>query len=82
MKKQLNIVIGISIFLCFLLLVSIISFNLKESNAVIAEETSNEVDITKYDYNKSFDVSDFSFTKENTIDIPSKRYINNAISLT
>ncbi len=82
MKKQLNIVIGISIFLCFLLLVSIISFNLKESNAVtITEEPSNEIDIMKYDYSKSFDVSDFSFTKENTIDIPSKRYINNAISI-
>ncbi len=82
MKKQLNIVIGISAFLCFLLLVSIISFNLKETNAVnlVKNEERNAV-LGNYDYRNSFDVSDFAITNVSTIDIAAKKYEGNKVSV-
>ncbi len=80
MRREFNILMSISVFLCFLLVAAIITVNLKESNS-FKETPDNFKAVEPINYNNTFDVSDFTGTELNTIDIASKQYINNVINV-
>ncbi len=83
MNKQ-YITIVLLLFICAILGFSLLS---KESSAVSVEcenESGNSLSATDFDslnYLDSFDVSDFGEMKINTIDIASKSYTNNVITV-
>lgn len=84
MKKHLGLIIFILFISVFVLSISLYTIKLSHSNY---ESNKKDVDNTHYSdfdelsYQESFDVSDFSGLTENTIDIPSKKYTNDSISI-
>ena len=80
MRREFNILMCISVFLCFLLVATIITVNLKETYS-FSETQDTFRPIEPLNYNNNFDVSDFTGSEINTIDIASKQYINGTINV-
>ena len=83
MKKYTLVTISILMCLCVVLSLSLVA--IKFSSATPQEQISNneqlKTDFDTKNYLNAFDVSDFSGKSINTIDIASKRYSNNTISI-
>lgn len=86
MKKNSNVIIGLLFISLVVLGLSFMTMKTSQSqkneDATSCDATdSNQSDFDSLHYLESFDVSDFSGLSENTIDIPSKNYTNNQISI-
>ena len=81
MKKH-YIIIGVLLILCTILSVALISAKTSgDEEECKSTPNSSVTDFDSLNYINSFDVSDFSGTELNTIDIAAKKYTNNVISI-
>lgn len=83
MKKH-TVVIAILLIVCTLLSLTLASVRFSNANldCGVSNDTSEYItDFDSLNYMESFDVSDFSGTEINTIDIAAKSYTNNVISV-
>lgn len=82
MKKHSLTIVLLLMMLCAVLSLSLMSLKMQSKEPTIVEDNSTYVtDFDSLNYLKSFDVSDFTGTEENTIDIVSKNYTNDVISI-
>lgn len=86
MKKHSSIIIGLLFISLIVLSLSFTTMKISNSKANESEihcdtTNTNTSDFDSLHYLDSFDVSDFSGLSENTIDIPSKKYTSNKISI-
>ncbi len=83
MKKYTLASIALLMSLCVILSLSLVAIKFSSYDEQ-PEKDDNELVISDFDkmnYMQSFDVADFSDGKVNTIDIASKQYVNNTISI-
>lgn len=83
MKKEWIIII-VLLIVCSLLSMNLLKTKkeLKSPDKVAIKEVKSPSDFDKINYQDSFDVSDFADQKQNTIDLNSKSYKNNKITIT
>lgn len=84
MKNFQLIIISLLTLVCIILSTTIITSNLSHAEKKECNDPPKEIHSSDFDslnYMNAFDVSDFSSTSVNTIDIPSLQYTNNVISI-
>lgn len=84
MKRQLTLIIFMLIIVCTILITYTATSNFSNAKVTDECETTPSINTSDFDslnFMNSFDVSDFSGTEINTIDINAKQYTNNTISI-
>lgn len=84
MKKQSTLIIFLLVVIFVILATYLTTANFSSAKVIEECDVSKEINTSDFDslnYMNAFDVSDFSGREINTIDIASKQYTNNTISI-